>query len=91
MDQSNTENIGVLIVPSVGFIASSSVWFVLNYFRRKYYDSAVEGPSMSTSPYWTIVHLQDWLQWLIGFSLLLTVLLLLFRLAQLIAGRIAPD
>jgi hypothetical protein len=51
---------------SVAFWASISVfgllvasWFVLNHYRVLYYNDSIEGPSPQTSPYWTIIHVQD--------------------------------
>ena len=37
------------------------IWFVLNQFRVRYYEDAVEG--RPDSPYWPVIQAQDVLQW----------------------------
>jgi hypothetical protein len=80
----------------VGFIASSStsvvfvaVWYALNKFRRESFNSAMEGPSSASSPYWTIIRVQDFLLWasvcLVGFAVLISM----FEFVHFIAPKIS--
>ena len=75
-----------LVFSTVGFVLQTGIWFALNQFRRGSYNSAMEGPSREASPYWTIIRLQSFLQWLIIFSLLFAVLMLVFEFAHYLAS-----
>ena len=76
-----------LIVSSTSFIVLTLVWFVLNHFRREYYNSAVEGPSAGTGPYFTIVHTQSLLVWPIICLFGLAVIILLFEVIHLVLSK----
>jgi hypothetical protein len=66
-------------------------WFVLNHYRVLYYNDAIEGPSPQTSPYWTIIHVQDLLLWPIFVTWLCVTGLILIMIARwmerLVASR----
>lgn len=69
-------------VSVVVLIFLTGIWFTLNYFRVQCYNDAMEGPSAQSSPYWTIIHVQDILHWPIVFAALCVVTLLLFIAAH---------
>jgi len=62
-------------------------WFVLNHFRREYYNSAVEGPSAGTGPYFPIVHTQSLLVWPMICLFVFAVIMLLFEVAHLVLSK----
>jgi hypothetical protein len=70
-------------------VVLASAWFALNHFRVEYYNSAMEGPSTATSPYWTIIRLQDLLRWPIILSILFAALMLLFEVTRYITATIS--
>lgn len=53
-------------------------WLTLNYFRVQYYNDSIEGPSPEISPYWTIIHAQNFLRWPIVVAGCCLVALVLF-------------
>lgn len=63
-------------------------WFTLNHFRVQYYNDSIEGPSPQTSPYWTIIHVQDILHWPIVVAASCVAALLLLKIAHRIGGAI---
>ncbi|HEY8715262.1 MAG TPA: hypothetical protein VIM00_07755 [Candidatus Acidoferrum sp.] len=77
------------IVSSISFVVLVSAWFALNHFRVGYYNSAVEGPSAATSPYWALIRVQGLLKWPVIFSIVFAVLMLLIEFAHCIATTIS--
>ena len=73
-----------LIASSGSAVLFTATWFVLNQFRREYYNSSVEGPSAQESSYWTIIRVQDFLEWPIKLAFCFAALSLLFELAHFI-------
>ena len=69
-------------------LGSVTTWFVLNHFRVQFYNSAMEGPGSETSPYWTIIRIQDVLQYLIYFLAACTAVLILIEFIRFITSRI---
>jgi hypothetical protein len=51
-----------LLLVSGTWLLLVAAWFVLNHYRVQFYNSAMDGPSPETSPYWAIVRAQDILQ-----------------------------
>jgi hypothetical protein len=78
-----------LIASSVCFVVFAGVWYALNHFRGESYNSAMEGPSASSSPYWTIIRVQHFLAWAIICSFGLAALMLLFEFVHFIAPIIS--
>lgn len=76
-----------LIISGTSFIVLTLVWFALNHFRSEYYNSAVEGPSAGTGPYFTIVHTQNLLVWPILCLFGLAVVLLLFEVFHVVLSK----
>jgi hypothetical protein len=74
-----------LSISVVAFVVLAGIWLTLNHFRVLYYNSGVEGPSSQTSPYLTIVRIQEILHWPIVLAALCVAVLLLFELARHIA------
>jgi hypothetical protein len=72
-------------VTVTSFVALVVTWFILNHFRAQFYNSAIEGPSAETSPYWTIIRIQAILEWPILALSLVAALLILIELARKIA------
>ena len=66
-----------------------AIWFVPNHYRVVYYNDAFEWPSPHTSPYWTIIHVQDRLLWAIRVVAFCSAGLMLFRIAQWVGRVIA--
>jgi hypothetical protein len=79
------KTITALWVTIIGFVALVVTWFALNHFRVQFYNSAMEGPSAETSPYWTIIRIQAILEWLMLVLTLVAALLILIELARKIA------
>jgi len=76
-----------LIVSSTSSAVLTLVWFVLNHFRREYYNSAVEGPYAGTGPYFTIVHTQSLLVWPMMCLFGLAVIMFLLEAGHLILSK----
>ena len=57
-------------------------WLVLNHFRVEFYNSAIEGPSPEKSPFWTIIRIQEILEWPIFTTAILAGILILFEVAR---------
>ena len=76
-----------LVLSGTMFIVLVSVWFVLNYFRREYYLSEVEGPTAGTGPYFTIIHAQSLLVWPIICLFCLATVTLLFEVVRLVVSK----
>jgi hypothetical protein len=70
-------------------IMSAGTWFVLNHFRVQYYDSAAEGPSADTSPYWTIVAIQDFLTWPIRAAAICVGALIVWKVVLFAASSVS--
>jgi hypothetical protein len=64
-------------------------WFVLNHFRVLYYDDSIEGPWPQTSPYCTIIQVQDLPLWPIRVAAFCIAGLTLSKVAQCIRGMLA--
>jgi hypothetical protein len=64
-------------------------WFVLNHYRVLYYNDAIEGPSPQSSPYWTIIHVQDLMLWPILVMWLWVTGLILFKIARWVERLLA--
>jgi hypothetical protein len=79
-----------LVSSGASFVLLAAAWYVLNRFRRYYYDSSVESATSATSPYWAIVSVQHFLQWPIILSFGVAALMLLFESAHYIAGLVSP-
>jgi hypothetical protein len=82
------KQLAALWITSAAALASVTAWFVLNHFRVRFYNSAMEGPSPETSPYWAIVRVQDVLRWPILFFAIFTAVLIVCEFARLIILRI---
>jgi len=80
-----------LVVSGTIFVVLALVWLVLNHFRREYYNSAVEGPSAGTGPYFPIVHAQAVLVWPIVGFLGLTALMLLFEVVHYAVSKLSKN
>jgi hypothetical protein len=78
-----------LLILSSAFVLFSGTWFILNHYRVEYYNSSIEGPSPQTSPYWTIIRVQDILKWPIFVTAVCVAVVLLFELAHLLALTIS--
>ena len=76
-----------LLAASFISLALAIAWFVLNHFRVQFYNSAMEGQSPESSPYWTIIRVQSVLEWPIFFFALCAALLILCELAHFIGAR----
>ena len=70
------------------FVILVGTWFTLNYFRVQYYNDSIEGPSPQTSPYWTIIRVQDILLWPMAVTALCVVVLVLFIVAHYVRQAI---
>jgi hypothetical protein len=79
----------VLLVLGSAFVLFSSTWFILNHYRVEYYNSSIEGPSPETSPYWTIVRVQNILRWPIFVTAFCVAVVFLFELAHLLAWAVS--
>jgi hypothetical protein len=77
-----------LWIASAAALALVVAWFVLNHLRAQFYNSAMEGLSAETSPYWTIIRIQKELQYPILFFAVCSAVLLLCELVRLISLRI---
>jgi hypothetical protein len=78
-----------LLILSSAFVLFSSTWFILNHYRVEYYNSSLEGPSPQTSPYWTIIRVQDILVWPIFVTAFCVAVGFLIELAHLLALAIS--
>jgi hypothetical protein len=78
-----------LIAGSACFVVFAGVWYALNHFRSEYYNSAMEGPLAASSPYWTIIRVQDFLMWPIIGLFAFASLMLVFEFAHFIAPKIS--
>jgi hypothetical protein len=80
-----------LLSTTSGFLALVAIGFALNHFRVEYYNSAMEGPSAETSPGWTIIRIQDLLEWpifiLAGLSGLLVLIQLVSKISAVFRSR----
>ena len=79
-----------LVSSGASFVLLAGSWYVLNRFRRYYYDSSAEAATTATSPYWTIVRVQEFLFWPIVVSFGVAASMLLFEFAHYIAALILP-
>jgi len=66
------------------FVILVGGWFTLNYFRVKYYNRSIEGPSPQTSPYRTIISTQEILHWPIVVAALCVLVLVLSIVTHII-------
>jgi len=72
----------------VAFVFLVGAWFTLNYFRVKYYNDAMDGPSPQGSPYSTIIRVHELLHWPIAVACLCVVALLLMVAAHYVVQAI---
>jgi len=78
-----------LVLSSTCFLFLAGVWFVLNQLRREYYNAAMDSPFSTTSPYWAMVRVQDYLFWPIVISFGCAALMFLFESAHFVAAKTA--
>jgi hypothetical protein len=74
-----------LSIPISAFLVLVVAWIALNHFRAEFYNSAMEGPSADSSPYWAIIRIQDILKWPIFILAPLSGFLILVELVSRIS------
>ena len=82
------KQLAALWITSTAAFVTVVAWFVLNHFRVQLYNSAMEGPSAETSPYWTIIRIQDVLQWPMLVFTVCTAVLIVCEFTRFIILRI---
>jgi hypothetical protein len=80
-----------LLITTSGLLVLVAIWFALNHFRVEYYNSAMEGPAAETSPYWTIIRIQNILAWPIFLFAGLSGFLVLIKLVSKLSAVFRSD
>jgi len=66
------------------FIVLALTWFVLNHFRREYYNLGIES---GTGPYFAIIRAQGVLVWPIVCLFCLATVMLLFEIVHIVVSK----
>jgi hypothetical protein len=76
------------VVAALLLLALGASWLILNQLRVHYYNDSIEG-SRGTSPYWTVVRVQDMLHWPIALLAACLFAVAIYEVARWLASKLS--